>query len=91
MVGTMTPSFRLLFPLLSTVNVAFSLATEKQTRYNPAVPSWHSNRTCVFVPEGDNTTFCTSWTFLLTPGLPIHARKYLINWKLVGHALSRES
>ena len=56
---------------------------------NPALPGWHSDPSCVFVPEYDNTTFCTASSFLSTPGLPIMASKDLRNWKLVGHALTK--
>ncbi|KAK4044115.1 xylosidase : arabinofuranosidase [Parachaetomium inaequale] len=68
-----------------------SSVEQNRTMYNPAIPGWHSDPSCVFVAERDNTTFCTSSTFLLTPGLPIHASKDLTNWKLISHALSRES
>ncbi|KAH7008936.1 glycosyl hydrolase [Ilyonectria destructans] len=76
--------------LLAAATVSCSSAEQTQTRYNPAIPGWHSDPSCVFVAERDNTTFCTSSTFLLTPGLPIHASKDLANWKLISHALSRE-
>jgi len=56
---------------------------------NPILPGWHSDPSCVFVAEWDNTTFCTVSSFLSTPGLPIMASKDLVNWKLVSHALTR--
>ncbi|EKG11329.1 Glycoside hydrolase family 43 [Macrophomina phaseolina MS6] len=87
----MVLSFKLLFSSLATVNVALSSATQNQTRYNPALPGWHSDPSCVFVPEWDNTTFCTSSTLRLTPGLPIYVSRDLTNWKLISHALSRKS
>jgi beta-xylosidase len=59
------------------------------TYTNPALSGWHSDPSCVFVPEYDNTTFCTASSFLSTPGLPIMASKDLRNWKLVGHALTK--
>ncbi|KAJ6110933.1 hypothetical protein N7486_003168 [Penicillium sp. IBT 16267x] len=71
--------------------MACSLAPQTQMRHNPVIPGWHSDPSCVFVPERDNTTFCASSTFLLTPGIPIYASKDLTNWKLAIHALSRES
>ncbi|KAJ5597989.1 hypothetical protein N7537_008073 [Penicillium hordei] len=81
----------LLFTLLAVANVACSLVPHSQTRHNPAIPGWHSDPSCVFVSERDNTTFCASSTFLLTPGIPIYASKDLTTWKLASHALSRES
>ncbi|KAM0168013.1 hypothetical protein ACHAPF_011423 [Botrytis cinerea] len=92
-----TSSLKLLqlFFTLLVVNASFSNAIGRQnqneTIYNPAIPGWHSDPSCVFVAEKDNTTFCTSSTFLLTPGLPIHASKDLKNWKLASHAISRKS
>ncbi|KAH7378084.1 glycosyl hydrolase [Cadophora sp. MPI-SDFR-AT-0126] len=91
-------SLRLLqifFTLLVPVNASFSNVIRRQnqneTHYNPAIPGWHSDPSCVFVAERDNTTFCTSSTFLRTPGLPVHASKDLKNWKLASHAISRKS
>ncbi|CAI7583043.1 unnamed protein product [Penicillium viridicatum] len=88
----MTYSLRALLGLLAVANIASSSpAPQVQTRHNPAIPGWHSDPSCVFVPERDNTTFCASSTFLLTPGIPIYASKDLTNWKLASHALSRKS
>lgn len=56
---------------------------------NPVLPGWHSDPSCVFVPEWNNTTFCTASSFLSTPGLPTMASKDLTSWKLVGHALTK--
>ncbi|KAF7944366.1 hypothetical protein EAE96_010763 [Botrytis aclada] len=94
---TASSSLRLLqlFFTLLVINSSFSSAIGRQnqneTFYNPAIPGWHSDPSCVFVAERDNTTFCTSSTFLLTPGLPVHASKDLKNWKLASHAISRKS
>ncbi|KAJ7615909.1 xylosidase : arabinofuranosidase [Roridomyces roridus] len=68
----------------------FTIATNK-THLNPTIPGWHSDPSCVFVPEWDNTFFCATSTFLVTPGIPIHASKDLVNWRLASHALNRES
>ncbi|KAM6507174.1 hypothetical protein FALCPG4_018556 [Fusarium falciforme] len=83
--------FKLVATLLAIGSASCNRDEPSQRRYNPAIPGWHSDPSCVFVAERDNTTFCTSSTFLLTPGLPIHASKDLTNWKLISHALSRES
>ena len=56
---------------------------------NPTIPGWHSDPSCIFVPEWDDTFFCATSTFLAFPGLPIYASKDLINWKLVSSAMSR--
>lgn len=58
---------------------------------NPILPGWHSDPSCVFVPEFDDTFFCVTSSFIVSPGLPIYASKDLANWKLIGHALNRPS
>ncbi|KAH6638497.1 glycosyl hydrolase [Boeremia exigua] len=73
--------------LLSGIIVA---SGSNQTRHNPALPGWHSDPSCVFVPDWDNTTFGVASTFLLTPGLPTYASKDNTNFKLASHALSRK-
>jgi beta-xylosidase len=80
-----------LFAVAVAANATCSSASETQVRYNPAIPGWHSDPSCVFVAEKENITFCATSTFLLTPGLPVYASKDLTNWKLASHALSRES
>ncbi|KAF0321553.1 hypothetical protein GQ607_011223 [Colletotrichum asianum] len=60
------------------------------TFYNPAIPGFHPDPSCTFVPEWDNTFFCASSSFNAFPGIPLHASKDLQNWKLIGHALNRE-
>ncbi|CAN9194758.1 hypothetical protein AA0112_g12701 [Alternaria arborescens] len=82
---------KLFVAALFLASAASSTAFNNQTLYNPMLPGWHSDPSCVFVPERDNSTFCTSSTFLLTPGLPVHVSKDLANWKLASHALSRKS
>ncbi|OQO10881.1 hypothetical protein B0A48_04182 [Cryoendolithus antarcticus] len=66
-----------------------SLAQNVSTYYNPIITGFHPDPTCTFVPELDNTFFCTFSSFLTFPGLPIYASRDLINWKLVSNALSR--
>jgi beta-xylosidase len=92
MILTMRP-LKQISAFLALLNFNPSLAsstTQTRTLYNPALPGWHSDPRCVFVAERNNTTFCTSSTFLLTPGLPIHTSQDLVNWKLASHALSRK-
>ncbi|KAH8805218.1 xylosidase : arabinofuranosidase [Xylogone sp. PMI_703] len=56
---------------------------------NPILPGWHSDPSCVFVPQEDNIFFCTTSTFSAFPGLPIYASKDLLNWKLVSNVFNR--
>jgi hypothetical protein len=52
------------------------------TYNNPILLAWNSDPSCTFVPELDNTFFCTTSTFLVFPGIPVYANKDLKNWKL---------
>lgn len=54
------------------------------TFYNPILPGFHPDPSCIFVPEWNETFFCASSTFNAFPGIPIHASKDLQNWKLIG-------
>ncbi|KAF5863948.1 hypothetical protein ETB97_009055 [Aspergillus alliaceus] len=81
----------LLFTSLAAVSVVWGSVSQNQTRYNPAIPGWHSDPSCVSVSEWNNTTYCTTSTFLLTPGLPVYASKDLVTLKLACHALSQET
>ena len=54
------------------------------TFYNPILPGFHPDPSCIFVPEWDDTFFCASSSFNAFPGIPIHASKDLQNWKLIG-------
>ncbi|RAL13103.1 uncharacterized protein BO97DRAFT_450470 [Aspergillus homomorphus CBS 101889] len=75
---------------LATVLLFHLIPALGHTNYNnPIIPGWHSDPSCTFIPEWDDTFFCTTSTFLAFPGIPIYASKDLINWKLVSHALSR--
>jgi beta-xylosidase len=68
-----------------------SPTTAKQlnsTYYNPIIPGWHSDPSCI---QHEGTFFCTSSTFLDFPGLPIYASTDLINWKQVSNVWNRES
>ncbi|KAK6199060.1 Transcriptional activator spt7 [Pestalotiopsis sp. IQ-011] len=58
------------------------------TYYNPILPGWHSDPSCVHVNE---TFFCVASTFISFPGLPIYASGDLINWKLVSHVWNRDA
>ncbi|PKY01638.1 xylosidase : arabinofuranosidase [Aspergillus campestris IBT 28561] len=58
---------------------------------NPLLPGWHSDPSCVHVPDHNDTTFCVASTFIAFPGLPIYASRDLQAWKLVSNAFSRPS
>ncbi|KAK0709664.1 glycoside hydrolase family 43 protein [Lasiosphaeria miniovina] len=64
-------------------------AAANSTYYNPILPGFHPDPSCIFVPERDNTFFCASSSFNAFPGIPIHASKDLQSWKLIGHVLDR--
>ncbi|KAI5372764.1 hypothetical protein J4E82_008551 [Alternaria postmessia] len=51
---------------------------------------FHPDPSCIF-HQLDETFYCASSSFNVFPGIPIHASKDLTNWRLVGHALNRES
>jgi beta-xylosidase len=59
------------------------------TYQNPILPGFHPDPSCIFVPELDDTFFCASSSFLVFPGIPIHASKDLKKWKLVSNVLNR--
>lgn len=61
------------------------------TYFNPILPGFHPDPSCIFVEEKDNTFFCASSSFLAFPGIPIHASRDLKEWKLISNALNRPS
>lgn len=61
---------------------------QNSTYYNPVLPGWHSDPSCIQV---NGTFYCVTSTFISFPGLPIYASKDLINWKHISHAWNRES
>ncbi|KAL4737979.1 glycosyl hydrolase [Aspergillus similis] len=67
-----------------------SLSNAQNSTYtNPILPGWHSDPSCTFVPEEDNTFFCTTSSFLTVPGIPVYASRDLVNWKLASHVVTR--
>jgi hypothetical protein len=83
--------FALSLALLLCSEVFFSLVQlnpGNQIYYNPVLPGWHSDPSCIQV---NGTFFCVTSTFISFPGLPIYASKDLVNWKLVSHVWNRES
>ncbi|KAI5277026.1 hypothetical protein E4T47_00039 [Aureobasidium subglaciale] len=80
-----------LFVLALAADNAIAKKSGNETRVNPVLPGWHSDPSCVSVADLHDQIFCTSSTFMLTPGLPVYASADLVNFKLVSHAMSRES
>ncbi|KAF4632151.1 hypothetical protein G7Y89_g5978 [Cudoniella acicularis] len=80
---------------LRSVALLFVLASgslaQNTTYQNPILPGFHPDPSCIFVPERDDTFFCASSSFLVFPGIPIHASKDLQKWKLVSNVLNRPS
>jgi beta-xylosidase len=79
--------------LVAAVGSSLASATGSQNKNisytNPIISGWNSDPSCVFVAELDNTTFCTTSSFLAYPGAPVYASKDLINWKLASNAINR--
>ncbi|AEO70820.1 glycoside hydrolase family 43 protein [Thermothielavioides terrestris NRRL 8126] len=74
--------------LLAQVAAAAPGPAQNSTYYNPVLPGWHSDPSCVHV---DGIFYCVTSTFISFPGLPIYASRDLINWKHVSHVWNRES
>ena len=72
------------------VGATVALANDWNTSYiNPIMPGWHSDPSCVHVPTLNNTTFCTTSSFLEFPGASVYASKDLVNWRLASNAFNR--
>ncbi|ORX91012.1 beta-xylosidase [Clohesyomyces aquaticus] len=73
--------------------LVFFLILETQARNstyrNPILPGFHPDPSCIFIADWDDTFFCASSSFLVFPGIPIHASRDLQKWKLISNALSR--
>ncbi|KAN0092334.1 glycoside hydrolase family 43 protein [Hyaloscypha variabilis] len=70
--------------------VALSI-TKNSTYTNPMLPGWHSDPSCIFVAEENNSFFCATSSFLTFPGMPIYTSSDLVNWRLSSHVFSRPS
>lgn len=68
--------------------MAVQTMAQNSTFYNPVLPGWHSDPSCIQV---NGTFYCVTSTFISFPGLPIYASKDLLNWKLISHVWNRES
>ena len=62
---------------------------------NPVIRGFNPDPTICVVPPGPHSTvttyFLSTSTFEYFPGCPIYSSTDLINWKLIGHALTRRS
>lgn len=65
--------------------------SKNSTFTNPMLPGWHSDPSCTFVAEEDNSFFCATSSFLTFPGMPIYTSKDLLGWRLASHVFSRTS
>ncbi len=57
--------------------------------YNPILPGWYSDPTICTNGEGDY--FIATSTFTYVPGVPLFHSRDLVNWRQIGHILTRES
>ncbi len=62
---------------------------DESSFYNPVLPGWYSDPSICTNGEGDY--FLVTSTFVYFPGVPIFHSRDLVNWKQIGHVLSRES
>ncbi|KAI0152671.1 glycoside hydrolase family 43 protein [Xylariaceae sp. FL1272] len=69
---------------------SLSTTAPNSTYYNPILPGFYPDPSCIFVPEWYNTFFCVSSSFNAFPGIPIHTSKDLRQWTLAGHVLNRK-
>ncbi|KAG9231933.1 beta-xylosidase [Amylocarpus encephaloides] len=71
------------------LTLALRVWAHNATYQNPILPGFHPDPSCIFVPEWNNTYFCASSSFLVFPGIPIHASNDLRRFKLISNALNR--
>ena len=62
---------------------------DEQSFYTPILPGWYSDPSICTNGKGDY--FLVTSTFTYFPGVPIFHSRDLVNWKQVGHVLSRPS
>jgi beta-xylosidase len=74
--------------LLGLIWAFHAQAQTNSTFFNPVLPGWHSDPSCIRV---DDTFYCVTSTFIAFPGLPVYASKDLKNWRLISHVWNRES
>jgi len=62
---------------------------DRESFYNPILPGWYSDPTVCTNGKGDY--FLATSTFTYVPGVPLFHSRDLVNWKKIGHILTRES
>lgn len=62
---------------------------DEESFYNPILPGWYSDPSICTNGKGDY--FLATSTFTYFPGVPIFHSNDLVNWKQIGHILSRPS
>src|SRR3569833_3993021 len=72
-----------LLTLAATAAAASVRRAENTTFFNPILPGFHPDPSCIFVSDWDDTFFCATSSFNAFPGIPIHASRDLQNWKLI--------
>lgn len=66
-----------------------SALTDESSFFNPVLPGWYSDPS--ICTNGNGDYFIVTSTFTYFPGVPIFHSRDLVNWKQVGHVLSRPS
>ncbi|KAJ9151208.1 Beta-xylosidase [Pleurostoma richardsiae] len=89
--GSMLTAILSLLAVLPIRSLAAGIDKHNSTWYNPILPGFHPDPSCIFVEEWDETFFCASSSFNAFPGIPIHTSQDLQNWKLIGHVLNRKN
>ncbi|CAH0051144.1 unnamed protein product [Clonostachys solani] len=75
--------------VLITLFVLMALVrADNGTFFNPILPGWNSDPSCVHV---DGTFYCVTSTFISFPGMPVYASTDLIHWRMISHVWNRES
>ncbi|MCM1505045.1 MAG: glycoside hydrolase family 43 protein [Muribaculum sp.] len=62
---------------------------DQSSFFNPILPGWYSDPTICSNGEGDY--FLATSTFTYVPGIPLFHSRDLVNWKQIGHILTRET
>ncbi|KAI9367172.1 glycosyl hydrolase [Aspergillus egyptiacus] len=65
-------------------------SSPNRTYHNPILPGWHSDPSCIYVPDRE-TFFCVTSTFIAFPGLPLYASRDLQTWDLASNIFNRRS
>ena len=77
-------------PTLGSMLLSGGVSLTKQSSItNPILPGFHPDPSCIYVPDWNNTFFCSASTFNWFPGLPVYASRDLQHWKLVSNALGK--